>query len=72
MSNGKYRDKNVQCPFYVCESKRVITCEGIQKGTCLNVSFLNSLDKKAYKKIQCTKINCSCRISRMLELKYGD
>ncbi len=49
-----YLDSQIQCPFFVSESKLLLCCEGLLDTTCMTTSFP---EKEA--KLQ--HIDCFCR-----------
>lgn len=66
-------DENVfvTCPFYKCESKQVIYCEGVDENSAIHVAFGTKKDCKDYEKEHCRKYWGKCIIADALWRKYG-
>ena len=58
------------CPYYLGEQKNHISCEGLVKGTKLNVVFQSGDKKKSFKRDNCETFRGSCPIRELLEVKY--
>ena len=68
-----YVSKYAQCPFYHKEDQRKLFCEGVEKGTAIQLSFDTNVHHKDYKQELCCSPNWKdCRIAKMLEEKYGE
>lgn len=46
---------NTVCPYYLRESNKSITCEGLIEGTCTMHRFPSRLDKQAYQANHCER-----------------
>lgn len=58
------------CPFFITESQKSITCEGIIADQTVT-RFYSEEEKKMYEKLYCTKYDYeSCEICRALSKKY--
>lgn len=74
-----YQSKNwleayAKCPFYCCEYKRSVTCEGYDKGmeSILN-KFKTEEEKTAFVRKYCTRHNYKeCKLYKMIEAKYEE
>ena len=66
-------DKFVQCPFYVKSSPGEISCEGVEDGTSIKVTFNDRTRKVRYMRKRCESMEGykDCRIHCMLEEKYN-
>lgn len=69
MANKEINAKAL-CPFFITESKKSITCEGIIAEQ--NVTrFTSEEEKKAHQEQYCTKYYCeNCKIYKALSEKY--
>lgn len=72
--SGGTKDKSIVCPFYKWQDLYRIACEGICKGSTVNLVFGNPKEKTEYKLKHCRNIECykSCRVAQMLFGKYVD
>lgn len=71
---NKTIDALVYCPFYICEGKTTITCEGIIGDKTVN-QFKNENDKKDHENNFCTGKcchGCSIYCSLMVNYQYGN
>lgn len=62
-----------KCPFYICEFKRSVTCEGYVEGmeSSLN-KFKTETEKSVFVKQYCTTDNYKeCKLCKMIMQKYG-
>lgn len=58
------------CPFFLCESKKSITCEGIITESMVS-RFDTEEEKQFHEKTYCTKYDFeSCEICKALGKKY--
>ena len=62
---------NVRCPFYKCEERQAIYCEGVEEGTALHLGFSIPARLNDYKTRFCENDYPKCRIARMLDEKYS-
>lgn len=63
-------EANAICPFYKCEFKRTITCEGVEDGI-ENVMRFSCEDRKIeYATANCMQYPNCCRLAKELEDKY--
>lgn len=66
-----YVSKSAQCPFYHHEEPQRVSCEGVEHGTGLRLSFDTREHHEMYKKTFCNSGDwAKCRVARMLEAKY--
>ena len=63
---------NVICPFYLCEERQVVYCEGVEDGTSIHLGFNRPPALKEYKKQFCETQYCKCRIAQMLNKKWEE
>ncbi|MBR4071541.1 MAG: hypothetical protein IKK26_03195 [Clostridia bacterium] len=67
---NKTIDALVYCPFYICEGKNSITCEGLI-GDKITNHFVTTQEKKDYENNFCTSKCCrGCTVYTALSLKY--
>lgn len=60
------------CPYYKCESRPTIYCEGVEENSTIHISFASPADAKAYKNKHCRADYCSCLIYAMIDRRYSD
>lgn len=60
----------VCCPYYKCETRTMLFCEGVQQGTTLHLAFADPSRTKEYRAKYCDTNYNGCRIARMLNQKY--
>ena len=41
------------CPYYKCENRPTIYCEGVEENSTIHISFASPADAKAYKNKHC-------------------
>lgn len=63
-------DVLVKCPYYKCEEKQKIFCEGVQEGTKIHLAFDTVPNLKAYKDRFCKGCWKGCLLAGMLNRKY--
>lgn len=63
---------NVICPYYRCEERQVIYCEGVEPNTAIHLAFAIPPQLKDYKKAYCEKAYNYCLIADMLNRKWDD
>lgn len=67
----KHRVSNkVICPFYRCEERQMIYCEGVMAGTGINLTFAEPEGKKQYKIRCCEAKYDDCLIAQTLQYKW--
>ncbi len=67
---NKTIDALVYCPFYICEAKTSITCEGIIGDKTVS-QFLNEKEKKYHEENFCTGKCCrGCGVYSALMVNY--
>ena len=72
---ANYSDAYALCPFYIADSReqKNITCEGVTDDNYLKLSFgKNPQAREQYKAEFCEAKYKTCRIYKMLLLKYED
>lgn len=70
---NKTIDALVFCPFYVCESRCCITCEGILEDCSLTHRFRNERLKHVHEYDFCTSPACvNCPVFLALQEKYDE
>lgn len=67
-----YADKNVLCPFYSREEPTKLFCEGVVRGTSLNLNFRDTNLKVSYKNKLCKSKYHDCLLCKALTKKYYD
>ena len=60
------RDYGVQCPYYICDTKQTITCEGFIRGSSVIQRYNKIADRKQQMKIFCCKYYKNCELYRMI------
>lgn len=65
-------ETDAKCPFFLRDSKRSITCEGVAPGTEMMSRFPSVTDKVAYMRGHCFRFNSGCEIARLLQEKYKE
>ena len=63
---------NVVCPYYKCEERQKIFCEGVERNTAIHLAFATPPQLKEYKSRFCEGEYGGCRIADMLERKWED
>ena len=63
---------SVICPFYKCEERQVIYCEGLSDGTAIHLAFAYPPKLKEYKASYCEDCFDECRIAKMLTQKWEE
>lgn len=63
-------EANAVCPFYKCEFKRTITCEGVEQGIENVMRFENEELKVEYAKRYCMQYPNCCKLAAQLEKNY--
>ena len=71
---SRYIDGDVTCPYYKWSNPNRICCEGIVEGNTTNLIFGNPIHTEEYMRAYCCTIkgNRQCKLSAMLDRKYGD
>lgn len=68
---AKSIEKRIECPFYVDEGNKFITCEGVLKGTECMHRFSNNFMKKDYEEsVCCSSGGRKCHHYRNLSILY--
>ena len=62
---------NTECPFYIREAEKEITCEGVVTGTKATTKFESRSDKENFQKQTCFHGCERCYIAKELEKKYA-
>ncbi len=65
--SDSYNAPNVKCPFYVKDKPHYIVCEGVCKGTRVNLWFSSEKKRKAYISEHCNQVCTKCHIAKMHE-----
>lgn len=52
-----------KCPYYKCESRCVIFCEGVQAGSCIHLAFATPQEKRDYETRYCRRVWSGCMIA---------
>ncbi len=63
-------DEHVQCPYYKCDGRLSIHCEGITDTCGLHLSFASKDRMKSFKTQFCRKEWTGCTIAKMLNRMY--
>lgn len=64
-----WESKMVECPFYIEEDKRTITCEGAVSMRCIQ-QFKTHLEKENQKYSYCNACYKQCTHFQAVEKKY--
>lgn len=68
---SKIIERKIECPFYISEGNRFITCEGILKGTKCEHKFSDNDEKNCYEENICSaRGGKMCQHYRSLSLLY--
>ena len=71
MSKGNVDENHlVKCPYYKCENRCTIFCEGVQAGQCIHMAFSGGEDKRSYEKQFCRKKWGDCIIAAGQNARY--
>ena len=72
MPSGSYKQSDVRCPFYRCDTNRptAIQCEGVEDSNKISLQFGNLADKKEYMDRFCIKGYEYCRVFRAVYEQY--
>lgn len=62
-----YDSIKIKCPFYIKDKPNYIICEGVVKGSRVNLWFRSDKRKKEYIEAHCNKICNNCHIASMHE-----
>ena len=67
-------ESDAKCPFYneFSTKRQFIKCEGIRKGTAINLNFANKAELLIYFTSSCCRDYENCRIAKMLYAKYEE
>lgn len=57
------RDPRVQCPYYKCEGKWVIYCEGVAPEQCIHMAFGSKAGRRDYARQFCRSRWGGCMIA---------
>lgn len=63
-------DWMIKCPYYKCEDKQKIFCEGVQEGTAIHLAFDTPSNLKDYKRAFCRECWEQCFLADMHNRKY--
>ena len=61
---------NTQCPYYIRDSLKQITCEGVVSGSEMSMKFDSESGKLKYQKQYCFSYPNNCMICKGLDAKY--
>ena len=72
MSKSKWASSAAKCPFYIYETADRVVCEGITRGSKLQLHFDDRGKASAYKSRHCNDVHgCKeCEIAKVLLKKY--
>ena len=70
--NVSWESKYIECPFFKSMKEKSVCCEGIEKGSRLELSFRSAEQKRNYIATHCSSRYRYCLIARMNDLKYDD
>ena len=62
----------VRCPYYKCEGRNIIYCEGVTAGQCFHTAFSAISGKREYEKRFCRKVWGDCIIAAGQNARYAD
>ena len=68
----KMSSPNVVCPYYRCEERQKIICEGVERNTKINLTFATPPQLKNYKSRFCEGKYGGCMLADMQERKWAD
>ena len=63
---------NIMCPFYKCEERQVLYCEGLYSGTSIHLGFSYPAALSEYRDTYCRENYNECRIAKMLFAMWED
>lgn len=69
MSQYRYEDKFIQCPFFIAENANSLKCEGVICQQQMYI-FSSASEKRKYKQRYCTNWYCECKNYREVKQKY--
>lgn len=61
---------NTLCPYYIRDSLKQITCEGVVSGSKMSIKFDNESEKIEYQRQHCFTYPNECMICKGLDAKY--
>lgn len=61
---------NTDCPYYIRESEKMITCEGVEDGTLIGTRFDSEPQKIEYQRRHCFEKCERCKHAENLDKKY--
>ena len=60
-----------KCPYYKCESRNMIFCEGVQAGSTIHMAFERAPQKRSYAEQFCRKVWGDCMIAAGQNARYS-
>ena len=72
MPKGKIDESMLaKCPYYKCESKCIVYCEGVEENNCIHMAFATPPQKRDFEKEFCRAGWWKCIIAAALNRRYG-
>ena len=69
---NKATEAFIKCPFYLNETRNLISCEGVVKNTCMTTRFPDAESKKRHLRTHCyLEDGGECPMAKSLFAKYG-
>lgn len=63
--------KRAVCPFYRCETRQVVYCQGLSEGQGFHVACRSTKDALDYKERYCRDAYHRCALAKILEAHYA-
>jgi len=71
-TKDSFESMSIKCPFFKAHGERSVCCEGVERGSKLELSFRNATQKQKYVSKFCSEHHRLCLIARMNDLKYDE
>lgn len=60
----------VLCPYYKCDERQMIYCEGIEENSAIHMAFSTPQQRKEYENQYCKQCWAGCMIAGALNRKH--
>ena len=68
-----FLEANAKCPFYICEFKKTVTCEGFADGIESTLTSFESEEKKSdFVRGYCMSCYKNCKVYKSIMDKYPE
>lgn len=67
MAADRWWQRDVECPYYLAETKNVIECEGIMRGSTIRSKFRSLKNKAEHAEDFCAGNFYGCPLYQLLE-----